>query len=220
MIIQSILVTVDPVIFTIINKQLHVLLVKRANEPFKDKWSLPGWFVKEDESLDGAANRKLFEETWIKDLYLEQLYTFWEIHRDPSWRTVSIAYMALLSNSNVTLATQSQYITEITFYPVLQLPEMSFDHQHIINYSVQRLKYKLEYTNVAQFLLPSQFTLRELQDVYEIVIWETFDTRNFRKKLDKLKIIQETWIRVVRWVHRPAMLYEFINKEVSIVEVI
>jgi len=98
------------------------------------------------------------------------------------------------------------------FFPINKLPKLAFDHKKIINYAIQRLKWKFEYTNVAQYILPKKFTLSELQNVYEIVMEQTFDVRNFRKKIEKLNIIKETGEKEVGVQNRPAKLYTFVNK--------
>lgn len=219
MIRQNILLTVDDVVFTIVNEKLQVLLIKRLLDPFKDMRALPWWFVLENETLERWAYRELEEETSIKNVYLEQLYTFWQPKRDPRWRVVSIAYMAVVNKNNVSLKAWSD-ASEVKFFPVERLPKLAFDHKDIINYSHQRLKWKLEYTNVAQYLLPNEFTFSSLMNVYEIVLWQSIDVRNFKKKIEKLWIIKETW-NIEIWVkHRPAKLYEFVDKKINIVEIL
>ena len=216
---QSILVTVDSVVFTIIQNKLHVLLAKRDVVPFKDTWALPGWFVKEHESIDDAAYRDLAEETNVKDVYLEQLYTFWNPKRDPRGRVVTIAYIAIVARENIAIKAWV-HTKEVWFYPVDKLPKLGFDHKDIIHYAVKRLQWKLEYTNVAQYLLPKEFPLTELQSVYEIVFAKKFDVRNFRKKINQLGIIKETW-KIQKWfAYRPAKLFTFLSKKVEIVEVL
>lgn len=216
---QSILVTVDSVVFTIIQNKLHVLLAKRDVMPFKDTWALPGWFVKEDESIDDAAYRDLAEETNAKDLYLEQLYTFGNPKRDPRGRVVTVAYIAIVARENIAIKAWV-HTKEVWFYPVDKLPKLGFDHKEIIHYAVKRLQWKLEYTNIAQYLLPKEFPLTELQRVYEIVFAKKFDVRNFRKKIAQLKIVKETG-KIQKWfAYRPAKLFAFVSKKVEIVEVL
>lgn len=216
---QSILVTVDSVVFTIIQNKLHVLLGKRDIAPFKDMWALPGWFVKEQESIDDAAYRDLAEETAVKDIYLEQLYTFGNPKRDPRGRVVTVAYMAIVARENIAIKAWS-HTQEVWFYPVDKLPKLAFDHKDIIHYALKRLQWKLEYTNIAQYLLPKEFPLTELQTVYEVVFAKKFDVRNFRKKIAQLGIIKDTW-KIQKWqAYRPAKLFAFVSKKVEIVEVL
>lgn len=216
---QDIKVTVDNIIFTIIKWKLQVLLIKRGIEPFKDYRAVPGGFVLNEESIEQAAYRELEEETSVKGVYLEQLYTFWEVNRDPRWRVVTVAYMSLVNQENILLRAGSD-AKDTAFFPVNELPEFAFDHKRIIDYAIKRLKYKLEYTNIAQYLLPEYFTMKQLQDIYEIVFDEKFDVRNFRKKIDKLDIVRDTGKRE-QWVpHRPAKLFEFKEKQPKIVEIL
>lgn len=215
---QSILVTVDNVIFTIMNEKLQMLFIKRLVEPFKDYWAIPWWFVHEDETLETAAYRELEEETNVKNVYLEQLYTFWDPDRDPRWRVVTIAYMAIVARQNITIKAGSD-AQEVKFFPVDKLPKLAFDHKEIAQYGIQRIRYKLGYTNAAQYFLPEKFTLSDLQKVYEIVYEKKFDTRNFRKKIDKLELVEETGEMQIWVKHRPAMLYKFKEKELEIAEI-
>jgi 8-oxo-dGTP diphosphatase len=217
-IIQNIKVTVDIVVFTIISQELHVLLIKRWVAPYEWMWAIPWWFVEEDESCYQAAHRELREETWVRRLYLEQLYTFSEPKRDPRGRVVSIAYMALMSDAQDTKAGTDA--AESQFHPFKRLPPLAFDHLDILKYAYQRLKRKLEYTNAAQYFLPKRFTLSHLQNIYEIIMWYKFDVRNFRKKLKTLNIVRETDEYESNVWHRPAKLYEFIHKELQIAEVL
>jgi len=208
MIKQNILVSVDAVIFTIINDKLEVLLVKRRIEPFKDYRAIPGGFVLDNESLEEAAYRELKEETNVNNVYLEQLYTFWDPKRDPRWYVVTVSYLALSPREKLTLKAGSD-AKEAKFFPVDKLPKLAFDHNKIINYALERLKWKLTYSNIAKFLLPEKFTLTQLQKVYEIILGKKLDTRNFRKKIEKLWIIECTGEKEVGVNHRPALLYRF-----------
>ena len=214
---QDILVTVDNVIFTIINEKLQVLLVSRPIEPFKDFWTLPWGFVLENETLEEAAYRKLEAKTSVKNIYLEQLYTFSDINRDPRWRVISTAYMSLVAKENLLV---KSWTWDIKFFPVSSLPKLWFDHKAVIEYAIKRLKAKLEYTNLAQYILPEKFTLTQLQNVYEIVMNQKFDVRNFRKKINKLWILKETWEMEVWNKYRPAKLFKFSTKNVEIIDIV
>ena len=216
---QNILVSVDNVIFTIINDKLQVLLVSRPIDPFKWLRTLPWGFVDDKETLEEAAYKKLGEKTSIKNIYLEQLYTFSDIKRDPRWRIISTAYMSLVSRENLTLKNSTNW-RESKFFSVTSLPKLWFDHKQIIEYAIKRLKWKLEYTNVAQYILPEKFTFSQLQNVYEIALDQKFDVRNFRKKISSLWIIKETWEKEVGNQYRPAKLYKFVNKDIEIVNIL
>jgi 8-oxo-dGTP diphosphatase len=200
-------VTVDIVVFTIQSEALKVLLVKRGIDPFKDKMALPGGFVLTSEGLDDAALRELREETGVSDLYLEQLYSFGDPGRDPRDRVVTVAYYALISadRSRLTPGTDA---TEAAWYPLSKLPPLAFDHRQILDYAIERLRNKLEYTTVGFQLLPERFTLTELQGVYEAILGKKLDKRNFRRKIELLKILKPT-SEYRRGDQRPARLYRF-----------
>ena len=216
---QNILISVDNVIFTIINDKLQVLLVSRPIEPFKWSRALPWGFVWDKETLEKAAYKKLEEKTSVKDIYLEQLYTFSDLKRDPRWRIISTAYMSLVSRENLTLKNSTNW-RESKFFSVTSLPKLWFDHKQIIEYAVKRLKWKLEYTNIAQYILPEKFTFTQLQNVYETVLNQKFDVRNFRKKINSLGIIEETGEKEIWNQYRPARLFKFTNKNIEIVDVL
>lgn len=216
---QRIIVSVDNVIFTIINNKLQVLLVSRPIDPFKGLRSLPWGFVWDNETLEETAYKKLEEKTSVKNIYLEQLYTFSDIKRDPRWRIISTAYMSLISKENLALKSDKKQ-RESKFFPVFSLPKLWFDHKEIIEYATKRLEWKLEYTNIAQYILPEKFTFTQLQNVYEIVLNKKFDVRNFRKKINSLWIIKETGEKEVWNQYRPARLFKFINKKIEIVNII
>lgn len=215
---QNIAIAVDTIVFTIVKEQLCVLLIQRGIEPFAEHRAIPGGFVHDDETLDEAAYRELAEETSVANIYLEQLYTFSDVDRDPRGRIISCTYMALVNVKNLLIASWSD-AKNVKLFAVKKMPKLAFDHKKILSYALQRLRYKLEYTNAAQHLLSKTFTLSDLQGVYQIVFDQEFDTRNFRKKIEKLGIVKETGERVVRGAHRPAMLYEFVNKKVEIVQI-
>jgi 8-oxo-dGTP diphosphatase len=200
-------VTVDIVIFTIRAGELQVLLVKRGIPPFLGAWAIPGGFVREAESLDAAALRELAEETGVGDVFLEQLYSFGEPRRDPRGRVVTIAYYALVSADRAPPVAGTD-AAEARWWPALEPPALAFDHQQILDYAIERLRNKLEYTTVGFQLLPQAFTLSELQGVYEAILGRRLDKRNFRRKLALLKILQPT--RQYRsGVGKPARLFRF-----------
>jgi len=201
-------VAVDIVIFTIRSGELCVLLVKRGVPPFADQFAIPGGFVLDNESLDEAALRELKEETGVADVYLEQLYSFGDPDRDPRGRVISVAYFALIAADRSPLVAGSD-AAEARWWPVCKLPPLAFDHGKILDYSLERLRNKLEYTTVGFQLLPSRFSLTELQAVYEAILGKKLDKRNFRRKLGLLKILRPTR-EFRRGGRRPARLYEFV----------
>ncbi len=210
-------VTVDLLIFTILDSELRILLVKRASWPYENSWAIPGGFVRMDESLEDAAKRELHEETGVTDLYLEQLYTFGEPDRDPRTRVITVAYIALIDNESRTLRASSD-ASEAQWFPVKKLPTLAFDHSTIVEYGLNRLRSKLEYSNIAYGLLPTEFRLSELQRVYEVILDRPIDKRNFRKKILSLGFLDSTGEKEISGAHRPAMLYRFNKKEIVFFE--
>lgn len=203
-------VTVDIILFTFCEGDLKVLLVERKGQPFAGAWALPGGFVQMDEDLDDAALRELAEETGVRDVYVEQLYTFGALDRDPRGRVITVAYFALLSADHAASLTleAATDARAARWWSMYALPELAFDHERILGYALQRLRWKLEWTALGFLLLPAEFTLSELQRVYETVLHESLDKRNFRRKILDLGIIEETG-NIVRGEHRPAKLYRF-----------
>jgi len=210
-------VTVDIVIFTIKNNDLKILLVKRNLEPFKDKWALPGGFVRIHESLEDAAKRELEEETGVKNVYLEQLYSFGEPKRDPRGRVITIAYMALVNSDDIKLKATTD-VSDAQWFSTKKIPQIAFDHKQILDYSLKRLKWKFEYTPVAFSLLPKKFTISQIQKIYEIVFNKKIDKRNFAKKIVSLNILKEEGINK-NVSHRPPMLYSLKKNIGKIIEV-
>ena len=201
-------VAVDIVIFTIQSGELCVLLVKRAIPPFADQFAIPGGFVLDGESLDQGALRELKEETGVSEVYLEQLYSFGDPGRDPRGRVISVAYFALIAADRSPLIAGSD-AAEAGWCPIRKLPALAFDHGKILDYSLERLRNKLEYTTVGFQLLPERFSLSELQEVYEAILGKKLDKRNFRRKLALLKILRPTR-EFRRSGRRPARLFEFV----------
>lgn len=199
-------VTTDVVIFTVRDNQLKLLLIKRGGEPFKGKWALPGGFVKLDEDLKTGARRELQEETGIDDVYLEQLCTFGAVDRDPRERVITVAYYALIPSDKIQIraATDAE---AVGWFEMNDFPKLAFDHNEIVDMAHQRLVAKLDYSTIAFQFMPKEFTLSELQDVYEIILREEMDRRNFRKWVLALEQIEETGEERREGAHRPAKLY-------------
>jgi 8-oxo-dGTP diphosphatase len=199
---------VDIVLFTIRERRLQVLLIRRLAKPFQNRYALPGGFVLEHESVETAAARELREETGVDKVYLEQLYTFGDLNRDPRGRVVTVAYYALVPNTQSLHS--STDAADAAWFPVSGLPSLAFDHRKILDYAHMRLRNKLNYTNVGFELLPAKFTLTELQFVYEAILGETLDKRNFRRKIIQQGIVKpvDEWVQTGR---KPAQLYRFSN---------
>jgi 8-oxo-dGTP diphosphatase len=205
--VESLRVTVDIVIFTLREGTLQVLLVKRGVPPFEGQYAIPGGFIRGDESLEEAALRELYEETGVRNVFLEQLYTFGDPKRDPRGRVITVAYYALISSDKLSLVAGAD-AAEAQWFPASSVPPLAFDHKSILDYTLERLRNKLEYTTVGFQLLPEKFTLGELQAVYEAILGRPLDKRNFRRKLALLGILKplREWQRTGR---KPARLFRF-----------
>jgi len=212
----NIALTVDVIIFRLREGELQTLLIKRGLAPYKGRWAIPGGFVRPDESVDAAARRELFEETGLKEVYLEQLYTFGEPKRDPRGRVVTVAYFVLAAIAQAAPQAGDD-AAEAQWRPITDLPPLAFDHASILAYALKRLRYKLEYTAVGFELLPEEFTLTELQTAYEIILGETLDKRNFRRRLLEADppIIEETGKYRTGQVGPRAQLYRYRDDAVA-----
>ena len=200
-------ITVDIVILTIRNDSLNVLLVKRNNEPFKDKWAIPGGYVRMSENLDEAAMRVLKEKTNVENIYLEQLYTFGDPLRHPVSRVITCAYFALIRSEDVDVVTTD----DLAWHKVSELPPLAFDHKEIIEYSLKRTRERLEMCPVAYQLLNEKFTITEMQKAYEMIMERKLDKRNFRKKVITTDGLRELNEFSKSSSKRPARLYTFDN---------
>lgn len=204
-------VTVDCVVFGLDETELKVMLIQRDIAPFEGKWALPGGFVRLDETVEEAARRELQEETGLEKVFLEQLYTFGDLARDPRERVITIAWYALvrLSDHRVKAATDAR---DAAWFGMHDLPLLAFDHDCILETAHQRLQNKLRYQPIGFELLPQKFTLTQLQKLYEIILDRTLDKRNFRKKILGMDILQELDEVETDVAHRAARLYRF-NKQ-------
>lgn len=209
-------VTVDVVIFSLVEDELKVLLIKRLAPPFANMWAIPGSFVQMDESLEETAVRALADETGVEDVYTEQLFTFGQPDRDPRTRVITVAYFALVPHDAIHHKA-GRDASETGWFTISQLPSLAFDHAEIIDYAHTRLRYKLEYSSVGFQLLPDVFTLSELQKAYEIILGEDLDKRNFRRKILAAEILEETGEKKKESEGRPAMLYRY--REDAVAEV-
>ena len=197
-------ITVDIVIYTIRDSQLQVLLTKRSDPPFEGLDVLPGGYMWEGETGETAVKRLLKEKTGVENVFVEQLYTFDAIDRDPRERVVSMAYFALVPEAKMQNLSHGAHLKEVYAHG-----KLGFDHNQIVDMAKKRMVSKLEYTNAAYSLLPKKFTLSELQSVYEISLNQTLDKRNFRKKILTLDMVAPTDEMQTGKKHRPARLYTF-----------
>ena len=200
--------TVDCIIFGFEDNTLKVLLVERGSEPFAGQWAFPGGFVEIDETVENAAKRELEEETGMQNTYMEQLFTFSKVDRDPRGRVVSVAYYALVKPAAHEVKAASD-AKNARWFAEDELPDLAFDHADIFDLARNRLKNKVRYEPIGFELLPEKFTLTQLQTLYEVVMKKEMDKRNFRKKILKTNLILDTQERQRGVPHRAAKLYRF-----------
>ncbi len=204
---MAIQVTVDIVVFTVLEQRLQVLLIQRGIAPFEGQYALPGGFVLEGETLEAAALRELREETGTERVYLEQLYSFGDPGRDPRGRIITVAYYALVPADKSPLLAGTD-AAAARWFPVAELPPLAFDHAGIVNYAVNRLRNKLEYSTVGFELLPAKFTLTRLQSLHEAILGKPLDKRNFRRRVLALGLLKPTK-EMQATGRKPAQLYSF-----------
>ncbi len=202
--------SIDCVIFGFDKGELKVLLIERNEEPFKDCLALPGYLVEQNESIDFAANRILYELTGLKDIFMEQFYTFGEVNRHPQGRVITVAYYAILRlNATKELKPVTNFAKKAFWHPVANLPELAFDHSQIFAKAFQKIKRKITYQPIAFELLPEKFTLSQLQMLYELILNKKLDKRNFRKKMLNFGILKELDEKQKGVSYRAAKLYKF-----------
>ncbi|MCA9197070.1 MAG: NUDIX hydrolase [Planctomycetales bacterium] len=205
-------VSVDCVTFGLDEDGLKVLLIERKLEPFAGCWALPGGFVEMHESLETAAKRELEEETGLKVEYLEQLFTFGDVQRDPRDRVITVAYFALVKLTDHAVEAASD-ARQAVWFPVDETPDLAFDHDQILQVGFERLRNKIRYQPIGFDLLPKKFTLRQLQQLYEHLLRRPLDKRNFRKRILEMGILQELDEVEQGVAHRAARLYRFHERQ-------
>ncbi len=207
--------TVDCVLFQLINNRLHVLLIQRASEPFKGEWALPGGYNAAGDTTHDALARVLRGKVGIEltDLaLLQQLYTFDTVARDPRGPAVSVSYMGLVQGLEWQPPETAQ---NPTFFAVDDLPHLAYDHADIVHYAHERLQARISYTTTVSALLPKRFTLTQLQTAYEAILGRSLDKRNFRKKYLALDVLKPTTRYFQDGAHRPALLYQFAKTDIQ-----
>jgi 8-oxo-dGTP diphosphatase len=201
-------VTVDCAVFGYDGQQLSVLLLNRREEPFRNKWTLPGGFLLVEEGLEQCAERILRDKTGLRHLFLEQLFTFGEVGRDPRGRVLSVGYYTLVNPRRYNLVS-GEAANEVKWFDIQRLPAMGFDHKHIFNTALARLKAKVTYQPIGFELLEKRFTLTELQQLYECILQRPIDKRNFRKRLLESGILKATGLKKTGLKNRAPELFEF-----------
>jgi 8-oxo-dGTP diphosphatase len=204
--------TVDCIIFGYTDSQLKVALIERKKPPFVGSWALPGGFLEDDETVEEAAFRELKEETGICNIYLEQFHVFSNPERDPRGRVITVALFALIPSDKIELVA-TQDAAQAKWFPAYKLPRLAFDHDEIYEKALEALRIAITIKPLVFELLPKQFTLTMLQNLYEQILGKPIDKRNFRKKFLKMGFILETKRITKGCTNRPAKLYKF-NKTI------
>ncbi len=210
---QAIKVSVDAVVFGYDPEEgVSVLLITRKYEPFKGSWALPGGLVKDDESLETAVKRELKEEAGIDVSYLEQLYTFGKPDRDPRNRVVSVAYYGLVRPKDYQISAQTD-AEDVAWFNIKKLPRLAFDHKHIVDNAIKRLRGKIAYEPIGFELLDKKFPFSDLEKLYQALLDRDLDRRNFKKKIMAYGFLEELDESVQRSAGRPAKLFQFNKKQ-------
>ena len=207
---QKVLLSVDCIIFGFDNNKLKILIGRRQLDPGRGEWSLYGGFVRSDESLDEAANRTLYELTGLKKVYMRQVGAFGSIDRDPGERVVSVAYYALINVADYNDKLRMEHGVE--WVEVDRMPAMYSDHKDMVNRALKLMREKIKTRPISFQLLPPLFTLTQLQRLYEAVIGEDVDKRNFRKRIKEMDYIEKTELIDKTHSKRGAALYRFNKK--------
>ena len=202
-------VTTDCVIFGYDGKNLKLLLVERGIPPFKGMWALPGGYLQMDEDAIDGAKRELFEETGLRDAYIEQFRTFSAVDRDPRGRVITIAHLALVRISEVKGGDDA---AKAQWFPLKDVPQLAFDHDMILREAMKALRQKIHFEPVGFELLPAVFTMPQLQHLYESILDVRFDRRNFASKMLHLGILEDTGSREPGAPSRVPATYRF-NKD-------
>jgi len=202
--------SVDCAIFGYKNGKLQSLLIKRDKEPALNQWCLPGSYIYLNETIDDAARRILFELTGIEKVYLSQVHVFGELNRYPSHRVVSVLYCALIKPELFQLLAGS-HAKEVNWFDVNEVTQLPFDHNLMINTALQWLKEEIWRKPISKNLLPNKFPLNKMQDLFEAILQEEIDNRNFRKKIINMGLVEKLDEKTKGGQQRPAFLYRLKN---------
>jgi len=203
-------VSVDCIVFGFENNQLKLLIGRRQMDPGRGEWSLYGGFVRDDESLDEAANRVLYSLTGLKEIYMKQVGAFGAVDRDPGERVISVAYCALINVNDYDDKLRQQY--ELEWADLGQLPKLYSDHNQMVSKAISLLRRRIKTEPLSFNLLPDLFTLTQLQHVYEAILGCPIDKRNFRKRIKQIDFIEKTELIDKKTSKRGAALYRFNKK--------
>lgn len=200
--------SVDCVVYGFDKEDLKILLIQRGAEPFKGQWALPGDLVYPDEDLDVSANRILQELTGLSKVFMEQHKTYGKVNRHPLGRVITISYYALVNLTEFNPESHS-WAQNAHWHSLNDLPELAFDHQEILERTIEELRSKVRTQPIGFELLPKYFALNELQQLYEAILNRPFDKANFRKKILSMGLLIDVGKRETNVSHRPAKLYQF-----------
>jgi 8-oxo-dGTP diphosphatase len=209
---------VDSVLFAIDASRVKCYLAHLRKGLAAGKWAFPGGLVREGEMLDEAARRELQQSTGLSDCYLEQLFSFGDPTRDPKAHVVSVAYMALIDRASAVRSCSEKYANG-QWFEMARLPDLAYDHAEIAAYAMQRLKARLEYTNIACHLLPPTFTFAQIEELYGVVLGRSLDRRNFRRRIMAMNLLKRLPLQR-RGNHRPAALYAFCQRSLQVIEML
>ena len=211
---SSIKITVDAIVFGYSKHDgVSVLLIQRKYEPYKGSWAIPGGFIKEEESLEEAVERELYEETGIKVNYLEQLYTFGQPGRDPRQRIISVAYFGLVKSSQYERLKASTDAADARWFSIKKLPVLAFDHKQILQTAIERLRAKVRYQPIGFELLDKKFPFSDLEKLYTALLDKEINRRNFSKKILSYGFIEETGEKYkAEGKGRPSNMFQFNQK--------
>lgn len=200
-------VAVDCIIFGFDNEDLKILLIKRNFEPCKGEWSLMGGFPKEKETLDEAAVRILKDLTGLDNIYMEQLYTYGELDRDPGERVISVAYSSIIKTDKYLESKNDGY--DARWFSVIKIPDVIFDHKRMIEKAIRRLRRRAASEPIGFELLPEKFTIPQLRKLYEAIYQEKLDKRNFSKKIFSMNVMEKLDTKDKSSSKKGAFLYRF-----------
>lgn len=204
---DKVLLAVDCIIFGFDEESLKILLVKRQLEPEKGHWSLIGGFMRENENLDQAANRVLHSLTGLHDIYMEQLYAYSKVNRDPVERTISVAYFAVIDVASHQFEGVQHETAQ--WFPLTEAPNLIFDHNEMVDKAVARLQRRARSMPIGFELLPEKFTMRQLQTLYESILGKPLDKRNFINKFKSLDVLVRLNEKDMTVARKGAYLYKF-----------
>ena len=196
-------------IFSVFDGELKVLLLRKKTEPYKGYWILPGNLLRCDETIENNITDAVYDLTGLTNVYIEQTYSFSALDRNPDYRLIAISHIGLVDSTTVEIKREERENVESEWFKITDLPKLAFDHEMILNKNIKYLYSKIINSNILKILFTSDFTLPELQKVYEQVLDKPLDRRNFRKKFIALDLVEDTLEKNTGFNGRPAKLYRF-----------